>query len=320
MSVHPLDLLDLPALYRFRSEAIPLDSARLLTRGNPLGAIGVMAYANPRRHIYSAVLREDGSTIAGGIIHTNGDSFAKLLYLAPASEMENQALPGLIENLTTQAGTWGVLHIIAETEELSPAFVPLRRAGFSVYAWQRIWDVTPLAAAGTPKSNGDASASRHNGHPHQWHRVESVNVPAVQNLYHQIVPQLLQVVESAPKTPSGYMCSEGVRAYVGINTGMVGIVLFPFIHPEVTDVSSKLASLIQMLPNRGGRPVYVCVRSYEAWLEPALEELGAMAGDRQAILVKHLGRLVKNEQPVRAQQPANVSVPASGMTRAEGKK
>src|SRR5512144_3083002 len=183
MTVRPLDLLDLPALYRFRSEAVPLDSTRLLTRGNPLGAIGVMAYANPRRHIYSAVLREDGSTVAGGIIHTNGDSFAKLLYLAPASEMENEALPGLIENLTAQAGTWGVLHVLAETEELSPAFVPLRRAGFSVYAWQRIWDVTSLAAVSTTKSNGDGNGAKANGHHHKWQRVESVNLPAVQNLY-----------------------------------------------------------------------------------------------------------------------------------------
>ncbi len=55
MSIHALDLLDLPTLYHYRSEAISLDFARLLTCGNPLGAIGVMAYMNPRRHIYSAV-------------------------------------------------------------------------------------------------------------------------------------------------------------------------------------------------------------------------------------------------------------------------
>ncbi len=320
MSIHALDLLDLPTLYRFRSEAISLDSARLLTRGNPLGAIGVMAYANPRRHLYSAVVREDGATIAGGIIHTNGDSYAKLLYLAPASEMENEALPGLIENLTAQAGTWGVLHVLAETEELSPAFIPLRKAGFSVYAWQRIWDVTPLAEANAQKADGNGNGHKALEGQHKWQRVESANLPAVQNLHHQIVPQLLQVVEPAPKEHSGYMCSEGGRAYVGISTGMVGIVLFPLIHPDVTDVSSKLASLVRTLPNRGGRPVYVCVRSYEAWLEPVLQDLGAMAGDRQAIMVKHLGRLVKAEEPVRAQQTANVSVPASGMTRVEGKK
>src|SRR5512146_1009078 len=109
MSVHPLDLLDLPALYRFRSEAIPLDSARLLTRGNPLGAIGVMSYANPRRHIYSAVSKDEGETLVGGISQTNGDSFARLLYLAPASHMDHPELPSLIDHLSMQAGTWGAL-------------------------------------------------------------------------------------------------------------------------------------------------------------------------------------------------------------------
>ena len=127
--------------------------------GNPLGAIGVMAYMNPRRHIYSAVSRENGVTLAGGIIHTNGDTFAKLLYLAPASEMERPALPALIENLAAQAGTWGAMHVLAEIDEISPAFVPLRQAGFSVYAWQRIWDVTPLELPAAMAHDGHAQAA-----------------------------------------------------------------------------------------------------------------------------------------------------------------
>ena len=32
-----------------------------------------------------------------------------------------------------------------------------------------------------------------------WMRVKSVHVPSVQNLYHQIVPPLLQPVEPQPK-------------------------------------------------------------------------------------------------------------------------
>ena len=193
MSIHPLDLLDLPTLYRYRGEAIPLDSSRLLTRGNPLGAIGVMAYINPRKHTYSAVSREDGAKLAGGIIHTNGETFAKLLYLAPASEMSNPALPALIENLTMQAGSWGAMHVVAEVDELSTAFVPLRMAGFSVYAWQRVWDVTPLAM-----NQPDGDGASPDG-THRWQRVQSVQLPAVQNLHHQIVPPLLQPVEPAPR-------------------------------------------------------------------------------------------------------------------------
>ena len=101
---------------------------------------------------------------------------------------------------------------------------------------------------------------------------------------------------------------------------MVGIVLFPFIHPEATGVGSKLASLVRMLPNRGGRPVYICVRSYQAWLEPVLEDLGAKAADRQAIMVKHLARMVKEEQAVRERQPAGVTVQPSRISRMEDQK
>lgn len=317
MSIHSLDLLDLPALYHYRSEAISLDSARLLTRGNPLGAIGVMAYVNPRRHIYSAVSRDDGPTLAGGVIHTNGDPFARLLYLAPASQMEHRALPALIENLSAQAGAWGAMHVLAEVDEVSPAFVPLRKAGFSMYAWQRIWDVTALSA---PRDGHDHQSNGNGNGKHGWHRVESVHLPAVQNLYHQIVPPLLQPVEPAPRRPVGFIFNEGIRAHVSVNIGMVGIVLFPLIHPEVTDVGSRIAELIGSLPNRSGRPVYVCVRSYQAWLEPALQDLGAKATDRQAIMVKHLARLVKDEQTVTAKQPAAVSVQPSNMSRMEGKK
>jgi hypothetical protein len=304
MGIHPLDLLDLPTLYKYRSEAISLDTARLATRGNPLGAIGVMAYINPRRHIYSAISREDGATLAGGVIHTNGDSFAKLLYLAPASQMEHPSLPALIENLSAQAGAWCAFHVLAEVDETSDAFVALRKAGFSVYAWQRMWDVSEIKDA---------------GRSFDWPRVKSVHLPSVQNLYYQIVPPLLQPVEQQPKSPSGWMCNEGVKCYASATHGVHGIVLAPLIHPEATDVSTKLASLVSNLPDRRNRPVYVCVRSYQAWLEPVLADLGARGADRQAVMVKHLARMVKEGQTA-STVPTGVSVQPSRVSRAEGKK
>ena len=60
MSIRSLDLLDLPTIYRYRGQALSLDTARALTRGSPLGAIGMLAYMNPQRHVYSAVSAEDG--------------------------------------------------------------------------------------------------------------------------------------------------------------------------------------------------------------------------------------------------------------------
>ena len=38
-----IELLDLPGLYRARKDAVALDTTRLLTRGNPIGADGLLA-------------------------------------------------------------------------------------------------------------------------------------------------------------------------------------------------------------------------------------------------------------------------------------
>jgi hypothetical protein len=305
MTIRSLDLLDLPTLYRYRGEATSLDSTRALTRGNPLGAIGLMAYMNPQRHVYSAVCANGSATMLGGVIHTNGETYARLLYLAPASGLDHPELPGLIENLSAEAGTWGAFHILADLDEASPAFTPLRRAGFVMYAGQRMWDVTELGGA-------DAGT--------KWPQARSINLPTIQNLYHQIVPPLLQPVEPMPRRAVGFICSEGATCYATVSAGLKGMVVFPLMHPEATDVAAKLLSLIHHLPNRGSRPIYVCVRTYQAWLEHVLEDLGAKPGPQQAVLVKHLAHLVKAEQPVRAAQPARVSMEPSRISRMEEKK
>lgn len=299
MSIRPLALLDLPQLYRFRDEAIGLDTARTLTRGNPLGAVGLLSYVNPARHIYGAIANGEHDSVLGGIIHSQDDTFAKLLYLAPASQFAHPDLPELIENLSVQAGTWGAFHVLAEVDEISDVFVPLRKSGFSVYAWQRMWDVSKVTEAG---SRSD------------WTRVRSVNLSSVQGLYHQIVPLLLHPIESQPKAALGWISNDGPKCYASVMHGVYGIVLTPLIHPEAADVSAKLAALIGNLPDRRNRPVYVCVRSYQAWLEPVLEDLGAKAGQRQAVMVKHLARLVKEGVPASA-VPTGVSVQPSRMSR-----
>jgi hypothetical protein len=98
------------------------------------------------------------------------------------------------------------------------------------------------------------------------------------------------------------------------------MVLSPLIHPEATNVGEKLASIVANLPDRRNRPVYICVRSYQAWLEPVLADLGARGADRQAVMVKHLAHLVKEEQPVRATQHAAVRVQPSQANRIEREK
>jgi hypothetical protein len=304
MSIRPLAIFDLPYVYSYRDEAIGLDTARSLTRGNPLSAVGLMSYVNPAKHIYAAIANGKQDAILGGIIHSRDETFAKLLYLAPTSQLNHPDLPQLIENLVAQAGEWGAFHVLAEVDERSDAFAPLRKSGFSVYAWQRMWDVSQITEA-------ESRAV--------WKRVRPIDFHSVQSLYQQIVPPLLHPIEPQPKGASGWICIDGVKCYVSVSQGVYGIVLVPLIHPEATDVGGKLATLIAHLPDRRNRPVYVCVRSYQAWLEPVLADLGAQGADRQAVMVKHLAHLVKEAQTAPA-VPQGVTVQPSRVSRAVGKR
>ncbi|MBI5825262.1 MAG: hypothetical protein HZB18_14625 [Chloroflexi bacterium] len=300
MSIRSLDLLDIPTIARYRNDVLTLDSARALTRGHPLGAMGLLAYINPARHLYAAISNGGETALLGGIIHTHGDTFAKLLYLAPSSQLHDPQLPALIEHLAVQAGEWQAFHVIAEVDETSDVFPALRMAGFSVYAWQRVWDASLLEKTGA-------------GNGGEWKRMQSIDLPAVQSLHYQIVPQLLHPVEPAPNRVTGFV-HEDMKCFANVTAGMYGMVLTPLIHPDEEHVSEKIISLVTNLPDRRARAVYLNVRSYQAWLEPVLADLGAKASARQAVMVKHLARLVRNDQTVRA-VPTNVGVQPSRMSR-----
>ena len=302
MSIRPLDLLDLPIIARYRNDVLTLDTTRALTRGHPLGAMGLLAYVNPARHLYAALANHEGSTLLGGIIHTRGETFAKLLYLAPSSNLDDPNLPALIEHLAAQAGEWQAYHVIAEVDETSDVFIALRKAGFSVYAWQRVWDLSRIGK--TESASGAA-----------WRRIQSIDLPAVQSLHYQIVPQLLHPVEPAPNRPNG-LIHPGRRCFANVSYGVYGVALTPLILPDEGQVSEKLVSLVSQLPDRRGRSVYLNVRSYQAWLEPALEDLGAKAAPRQAVMVKHRARYVKDTQPARV-PPSNARIQPTQFRRAE---
>jgi hypothetical protein len=301
MTIRPLDLLDIPIITRYRNDVLTLDSTRALTRGQPLGAMGLLAYINPARHLYAAIANGGESALLGGVIHSRGESFAKLLYLAPSSRLDDRQLPALIEHLTAQAGEWKAFHVMAEVDETSDVFPALRMAGFSVYAWQKLWDVSLIEKTETD-------------HRQSWRRMQSVDLPAVQSLHYQIVPQLLHPVEPAPSRVLGFVHSENMKCYASVTAGMYGIVLTPLIHPDEHQVSEKISALVASVPDRGGRPVYLNVRSYQTWLEPVLEDLGAQASPRQAVMVKHLARLIKEGQLART-VPASVNVQPSRISR-----
>ncbi len=303
MTIHSLDILDLPLLSRYRRDILPLYSARILTRGNPLGAMAMLSYLNPRRTVYTAVASESGDSLMGQVIMKGDETSARLTFLAPLGNTNGLTLP-LLDHLTSQAGEWGAFHLLAEVDENSPVFRSLRQAGFAMYAWQRVWKLPRLE-----NIQDDGS----------WREVEEGDWPAVQILHGQIIPALIQPVDALPGQASGMVCrlAGNLQAYAAVESGPAGVWIQPLVPPESGCSPERLAGL----SGWGNRPVYVCVRSYQAWLETLLGDLGAEAGPRQAVMVRRLAKAVKEQQAVqvleKALAKAKPAAPASRVEKAE---
>jgi hypothetical protein len=244
----------------------------------------MLSYLNPRRYLYTAIASENGNSLMGQVALQGDETSARLTFLAPMENI-NGLTPSLLDHLTAQAGEWGAFHLLAEVDENSPAFRSIRQAGFAMYAWQRIWKLPKLEVS------KDSSP---------WREAEETDWPAVQSLHGQIVPALIQPVDALPKQASGLVCRpEGtLQAYVTVSSGPAGVWIQPLVPPDSGCGPERLAGLSSW----GGRPVYVCVRSYQAWLETVLEDLGAEAGPRQAVMVRRLAKLQKAEEKVSAME------------------
>ena len=57
-----------------------------------------------------------------------------------------------------------------------------------------------------------------------------------------------------------------------------------------------LTGLIAALRPKDRRPVYVCLRSYQAWLASTLEDLSAEVSSTQAVMVRRLTASVKKAE------------------------
>jgi hypothetical protein len=293
-----------------REDILCLDSALALTRGSPVGMSAALAQLRPTRGNFTGVASGDDGrpSLFGQMNYTAGNRSARLAFVAPGREAASPLLTGLLEGLAYQAGEWGAFHLLGEVDELSPAFEALRKSGFSVYAWQRIWKVKPAPADGNPQS--------------AWQPVSATDEIAVRSLYQNLVPPLVQSAEPLPNRRLrglAYRHKQEIMGYADWVQGPRGLFLHPVVHPDLTEHSELLRSLVHSLPLMG-RPVYLAVRSYQSWLETALADLPAESSPRHALLVKHLATLQRVPLSARLGVEARSSeVPTASMVNHFGK-
>jgi len=286
MAIRPFDWRDLGTLNYYRNRSVFLDSELVLTRGPLLVSGALFSFLAPGMGIFTAVNPANGKveqTVIGQIIHLLGSPFAHLTFITPDEALDSPLITELIEYLIAVAGGRGAFRLLADVDDRTAAYEVLRRSSFAVYARQRIWQLTQQMKDRVRKPT--------------WRQANRQDALAIRLLYNNLVPGLVQQIEpfSSNQRPHGMVYQQGddLIAYVEMRYGHRGIWVHPFFHPDAQDVTERFFDLLQALTNRGSRPVYICVRSYQSWLEPAIEELGAEAGPRQAVLVKHLSSLQK---------------------------
>lgn len=292
--IRPFELRDLPTLNRHRRQGLFLDSIPMLTRGRSLVPVGAaLSPLAQATGVFTSVYRDetspDGEVILGQAAHSSGSPVARLTFIAPDAAIASLALVPLLEHLIRQLGERGAQSLVAEVDEKSHTFEALRRAAFSIYSRQRIWRVSK-----PPVPLGEAA----------WQPAQPVDDFDVQRLYNLLVPGLVQQVEPKHSGRHGWILREQgeLRAFADVQLGPRGVWVQPLIHPEMEDVDSRLAQLLARLRPRPARPVYLCLRSYSAWLASAVEELGAQPGPPQAVMVRRLAAEIK--KPALARLPA----------------
>lgn len=299
MSIRPFDWRDIFAFHRWRGEGVFLNSAWMLTRG-PLSTPGAMLSSlTSAGGLVTAVYQTKNGNLPliGQAIQSGGSSWAHLLFLTPAQAVNALSLGGLHEHFAQVVTPRGALRFLADIDEQSPTFEVLRQVGYAVYSRQRIWQFPKeMDVDQVPQSGA-------------WRIAVEGDLLAIRSLYHNIVPPLVQQVEPPPATPLHglvYQTGEASLAYVELRYGQRGIWIQPLFHPNLQNLKAVWSELIHQVPYRFARPVYVCVRSYQAWLETVLESLGAEASPQQAVMVKHLSVFR------RAVQPATIPLLESG--------
>jgi hypothetical protein len=218
---------------------------------------------------------------------------ARLTFIGPTDAFIDPMCVQLLDALSQSAGEGGAHHLIAEADEFGPAFERLREAGFAIYARQRIWRLAdthtenpmPLRAA--------------------WRVERSSDINTIQNLYHNLVPALVQQVEPPParNTRGLVHWDEGeLLGYLDVDRGSRGTWIQPFFHPAAERIGDLLASFLKQYAQYKRKPLHVCVRSYQGGLNEALGRLGFEACHDQAVMVKRLAVHVHHR--IRAALPA----------------
>ena len=222
---------------------------------------------------------ESGKRLISQIRFQIGAQSAQLGFLILNEDVNEGAITALLEEMIKTAGIWGALNVTCELESEALFYEAFRHADFIVWAKQKLWRFKRV-----PRE--------YKVEKFQWRVWNSDDARDMRGLYNAVIPKLLHNLEPLSRRAMlgmVYYNAEGVlQAYADMVYGPRGIWILPIIHPTTADNSEVLLGLLSGLPFPGKRPIYVCARSYQPWLEGVLGQMDAEVSPEQLLMVKHL--------------------------------
>ena len=310
--VRPIDWRDLALLHRMRNTGLCLDSQLTYTRQRYALQNAILDALTPGRSTSTLIDRPthlEQESVFGQVRRRTEQHHARLTFIGPMTALDQPNCIQLLDALSQSAGENGAHHLIAEVEETSPAFESLRQAGFAIYARQRIWRLVD-SPHGKPDllnaaSGKDRPEEHRGGDEPVWRREMGSDASAVHGLYLNLVPALVQQVETFPVHDSRglvYWDRGELLGYLTIDRGPQGVLVHPYFHPAAERLDDLLASFLLQHTRHPGKPLYICVRSYQGGLSGSLDRLNFTPFSDQAVMVKRLTAHVR--QAARAPLPA----------------
>ena len=281
-----ITLVDIPLVWRLSESGTVLDSEMSLTRDARGPSSALLSSILFSRGIYTLIARSEQQQVVGQFRYRPDDYSAHLVYLAPTlpENVDNTAWLHMLDAMSREAGKHGAHTLVAEVETRSNLFETMRTARFATYARQVIWRHEAQSA---PEPTRPITLTEEN----------NTDQIGIMSLLCNTIPTLLQQVTAPPSDMRGlvYRKSHQIDAYIAYSEGRQGVYLIPYIHPDVIEEADDiLQAAIAHLEQTQRVPVYVCVRSYQSWLESSMAALGFEAWAEQAIMVRHIAAGIRH--------------------------
>jgi hypothetical protein len=281
------DLFKLP---RLRDQKIYFDTTLELTYQPGLFSSVVLSLISPSTGFCTSIQPLDNpeGCYLGQIHNLSGEDSARVSFLAPRSQLDQPGMSALLQHLCQQAGEQGVLQVLAEAEQNSPAENLLYGVGFKPYADQQIWLLPEIF----PRERAFPA----------WIPITRRHEQEVRSLYQRVIPSTVKHVEPPPlaREMQGLIAWQSGRivGYVRTHFGPSAVLMDAVLDPSSGNLQDQILGIRENLPYHRTRKIYFRVRGYQKRLSSALEALGARPVRNQTAAVKKLTASYKAPQKV----------------------